>query len=85
MPGKYTPLESYLKNLPAGQRQARLSFAEIEAILKTALPASAYEDERWWRHATEANHASPRAWTSAGWSIARLDVAEKWVEFSRAS
>lgn len=47
------------------------------------LPASAYEDERWWEHETEANHVSARAWTKAGWRIESLDVRKKWVKLVR--
>ncbi len=47
MPGKYSPLEEYLRNLPAGQREVKLSFTQIEGILKSKLPASAQE-QSWW-------------------------------------
>jgi hypothetical protein len=50
MPGKYTPLEVYLRDLPSTQKEVTLSFAQIEKILKSKLPASAYEDNRWWEH-----------------------------------
>ena len=43
MPGKYSPLEEHLRNLPASQRQVKLSFAQIETILKSKLPESAQE------------------------------------------
>lgn len=61
----------------------RLGFAELESILGSTLPASAYEDERWWRHATEANHVSQRAWAKAGWQIAGLEVEAGWVRLER--
>lgn len=84
MAGKYSRLEDYLRGLPKSQRETALTFAQIEGILKSSLPASAYEDERWWRHATEGNHVSKRAWTNAGWKIADLDVSKQWVKFDRA-
>src|SRR5690242_14775623 len=74
MPGKYTPLENYLNDLPESQKEVTLTFEQIESILHFKLPASAYEDRRWWEHATEGNHVTARAWTSAGWKIAGLDV-----------
>ena len=83
MAGKYAPLEDYLRSLPESQSEVRLSFDGIERILNFSLPVSAYEDRRWWDHATEANHVTPRAWSTAGWSIGSLDVQAKWVKLVR--
>ncbi len=33
MAGKYTPLEHYLQDLPASQKEVTLSFEQIERIL----------------------------------------------------
>ena len=84
MAGKYTPLENYLRDLPANQKEAALPFEQIERILKDKLPASAYEDERWWEHETEGNHRNTREWFNAGWKIESLDVNVKRVKFVRA-
>ncbi|MFN8412646.1 MAG: hypothetical protein U0Z26_09685 [Anaerolineales bacterium] len=84
MVGKYAPLEKYLLNLPASQREAKLRFEQIEDILKCKLPSSAYEDQRWWEHETEGNHRNTRSWSNAGWKIESLDVNAKWVKFVRA-
>ena len=43
MAGKYTPLENYLRDLPANQKEVALSFEQIERILNAKLPPSAYE------------------------------------------
>ncbi len=83
MTSKYAPLEGYLLGLPAKQRDVTLRFAQIEKILKSKLPSSAYEDRRWWDHETEGNHVNLRAWANAGWKIGSLDVNEKWVRFIR--
>ena len=82
--GKYMPLEKYLRDLPESQSAVTLRFEEIEGILKTKLPSSAYEDRRWWDHAKEGNHVSARAWANAGWKIESLDVNAKWVKLIRA-
>jgi hypothetical protein len=60
MAGKYTLLENYLRGLPKSQREITLRFQQIEEILKTLLPSSAYEDRRWWDHETEAPPPSLR-------------------------
>jgi hypothetical protein len=84
MAGKYTALEHYLHDLPAAQKEVTLSFEQIEGILNSKLPSSAYEDQRWWEHETEGNHVSARAWANAGWKIANLDVKAKQAKFIRA-
>ena len=83
MAGKYLPLENYLRDLPESQREVTLDFEEVERILNGQLPASAYEDQRWWAHEKEANHVNPRAWANAGWRIESLDVEQKWVKLIR--
>jgi hypothetical protein len=83
MAGKYTPFENYLRDLPESQREVRLGFEQIERILDSKLPASAYEDNRWWASEKEGNHVNARAWSNAGWKIEELDVNEKWVKLVR--
>ena len=83
MSGKYTSLENYLRDLPLSQKEVTLTFEQIEEILKTTLPSSAYEDQRWWEHETEGNHRNTRSWSNAGWMIDSLDVNAKWVKFVR--
>ena len=84
MAGKYTPLENYLRVLPKSQRETTLRFEQIEGIWSDKLPASAYEDRRWWDHEKEANHVDTRSWSNAGWKVDSLDVNKKWVKFVRA-
>jgi hypothetical protein len=84
MAGKYTPLENYLRDLPVSQKEVTLGFEQIEEILKNKLPASAYEDQRWWEHETEGNHRNTRSWSNAGWRVESLDINAKWAKFVRA-
>ena len=83
MAGKYAPLEDYLRALPPGQREAELSFEQVEGIVRGRLPSSAYEDQRWWEHETEGNHVNTRAWANAGWKIGKVDVRGKRVRLLR--
>lgn len=85
MAGKYTALENYLRELPKSQSEVTLRFEQIEGILNSKLPSSAYEDGRWWEHATEGNHVTARAWANAGWKVESLDVKEQWVKLVRAA
>jgi len=83
MAGKYTPLENYLRDLPANQKGVVLSFKQIEKILNDKLPASAYEDRRWWDHETEGNHVNKRAWANAGWKVESVDFNRKQARLVR--
>jgi len=85
MASKYTSLENYLRDLSINQKEVALTFDQIERILRGKLPASAYEDRRWWDHETEGNHINKRAWSNAGWKIERLDVNKKRVKFVRST
>ena len=80
MAGKYTPLETYLRE-QAAKRQVTLTFEQIETILKSKLPNSANELS-WWEHETEGNHVNKRAWANAGWQVAEVNFAGKWVRFT---
>jgi len=84
MAGKYTPLENYLRELPERQRELTLRFNQIEKILKSKLPFSAYESQSWWEHETEGNHIHKRSWANAGWKIKSVDLHAKWVKLVRA-
>src|SRR5574341_497779 len=85
MAGKYAPLEHYLRDLPANQKEVTLSFEQIERILKGKLPPSAYESQKWWEHETEGDHVTARSWSNAGWKVDGLNLNEKWVKLVRAS
>ena len=76
-------LKHILRDLPARRRQLTLSFEQIEQIVKSPLPASAYEDRRWWDHEKEGNHVSARAWANAGWKVETVNFSEKWVKLVR--
>ena len=84
MASKYTPLENFLRDLPATQKEVTLVFEQIERILNAKLPSSAYEDRRWWDNEKEGNHVNARAWANAGWKVESLDVNKKWVNLVRA-
>ena len=83
MAGKYTPFEEYLRALPIKQQEVTFSFEQIEGIIQTRLPSSAYGYREWWEHETEGNHINRRAWANAGWEIEGLNLEEKWVKFVR--
>ena len=83
MPGKYTPLETYLRELPADQREVILSFEQIEIVIQSRLPASAYEYWAWWANEKEGNHVNARAWANAGWKVESVDFTRKLARLIR--
>ena len=83
MTGKYTPLENYLRNLPESQQVITLSFEQIERIINSTLPPSAYGYQQWWDHETEGNHVNKRAWANAGWKVKSVDFKRKQATLVR--
>jgi hypothetical protein len=82
--GKYAPLENYLRDLPANQKEVTLSFEQIETIINAKLPSSAYEYPQWWEKEKEGNHVNARAWANAGWKVEEVNFQKKWVKLVRA-
>ena len=83
MAGKYTALENYLRYLPDTQKEATLSFEQIERIIQDKLPPSAYEYWAWWANEKEGNHVNARAWANAGWRVESVDFDRKRARLVR--
>lgn len=84
MAGKYTPLEQYLRELPANRKEVTLGFEQIEKILDAKLPSSAHKYRQWWENEKEGNHVNARAWANASWKVDDVNFNKKWVKFVRA-
>jgi len=79
---KYQPLADYLATLTVDE--VMLTFAEIEAILGTALPPSA-RAAPFWANLIDSWHRSvqAQAWRRAGWQVAVANVGLGMVTFAR--
>ncbi|MBR8058928.1 HNH endonuclease [Burkholderia dolosa] len=79
---KYDALETYLRSL-AGDT-VRLTFDEINKILPSRLPRSAYEHPPFWSN-TEvgSSHVWADAWQRAGWRTVGHNLEQQYVEFRR--
>lgn len=77
--GKYYPLYEHLRLSQA--EEVTLSLAQIEALLKTDLPASAHTRRDWWGNRKEALQA--RAWIDAGYHVQSIDLGKKVISFGR--
>jgi hypothetical protein len=77
--GKYDPLAKFLFPLP--KREIRLTFAQIEETLGSALPPTARKDRPWWANTLASNHGAQ--WLLAGWKVAHVDLDGESVRFVR--
>lgn len=78
----YYPLYRWLQTRPGPE--ARLTFGQIEEILKRNLPESAKLYTAWWANEDpdKTRHVQCRAWRLAGWT-AFPDVVGGMVLFKR--
>lgn len=75
---KYDPLRAFLEqqNKPC----IRLSFRDIEGIIGSKLPASAYTYRAWWANDHTHTHAR-NGWLAAGYKVRYVDLEGGVVEF----
>ncbi len=78
---KYDPLTDYLRGRPEGEWTHTLSLDEMERVLGTSLPRTAWIDRPWWANTQRSNHA--RKWLQAGWKVGQVDLTGKRVTFMR--
>ncbi len=83
MTSKYDRLADHLAAI--GESVITLTFAEVEAIVGSPLPATARHDKYWWVTTALTRYATPhiRAWWQAGYAADRPDFAAETVTFRR--
>ena len=80
---KYDALGQFLK-AHAAQGEVRLTFGEIEKIIGSKLPASAYDHRPWWSN-NPSNNVMTEVWLAAGFATEQVDMeAQKLVFQNRA-
>ena len=79
---KYTPLAKFLEDSARTEGTVILSFAQIEDVMGTALPASARRYRSWWGN--DSYHVQAIAWRAAGWRVFKVDMGRRIVTFIRA-
>lgn len=82
MPSKYSPLENFLRDIPEQQKEATLTFEQIERIINDKLPPSAHEYPAWWSN-HRGSHVEADAWLNTGWLVDEVNFHEQWVRFIR--
>lgn len=58
-----------------------MSFAEIDQLVPSGLPNSAYTYQAWWANERETRHVQSLAWLEAGYRVDRYDLAARTVTF----
>jgi hypothetical protein len=76
---KYSPLGEFLRVQPTSE--VRLSFADIERITRTKLPASA-RYRAWWSN-NPTNSVMTKVWLDAGFETEQVDMAAQKLVFKR--
>ena len=79
---KYSKLREWFLEKSGITSKITLSFAEIEKILKTKLPASARKHRPWWGN--HYNNPQGYSWISAGWLVDKVDFSNAKVLFRKS-
>ena len=77
---RYAVLARWLASQKEGQ--VSLTFEQLEVILRSPLPASAYQLRAWWAN-DRLVHTHSSVWLEAGWKVIYVDLEGKHVIFSR--
>lgn len=78
---RYEPLSRHLSQ--RAERRWSATFDQIERILGSPLPESAYKYPAWWANQSGSGHIQSAAWQRAGWKTAKLDLERRRVDFER--
>lgn len=78
---KYSALGQYLSML--GVESITLPFSEIEKIIESNLPASAYKHHAYWANEHSGTHTWAHVWQAAGWRSENLDLSGRSITFRR--
>lgn len=76
--GKYNLLEDYFKS----KVTLELTYEEIENIMKSELPASAYTDRTWWGNTQHPSRSQAHSWLNGGWKVHQVQLG-KSITFIR--
>ena len=69
--GKYQKLEEYLKC--SKKKIEKLTYEEMERIIGTHLPSSAYRHRPWWAN---SGHSQSTSWSNANWKVLSVELGK---------
>lgn len=79
---KYANLRAFLS--ARLEPRIGMSFAQVAAVAKVKLPASAFRYPQWWQNDAE-HHVQAKAWIEAGYKTENVDLVAKRVDFVRVA
>ena len=77
---KYDPLKVFLEG--HSEAEVPANFREIETIVGSRLPPSAFKHRAWWSNNPD-NHVNARAWLAAGYETDQVDLTAQTLIFRR--
>jgi hypothetical protein len=77
---KYQALTNYLAN--AGFNEIPMTFSEVQKVIGSPLPRSATAHRPWWANEAQG-HVHAKAWLSAGYETAQVDMKARKLVFKR--
>ena len=82
---KYDPLRDYL--LKYKGNELTLTFKQIEGVIGSDLPPSAYYLRQWWQNSwsPKRRHIQAVAWDEAGWKTKNVGFQSQRVTFCKKS
>lgn len=80
--GKYEPFGQFLRKQRT--QEVRLTFGEIENIVKAKLPPSARQQRAWWSNNPD-NSVMTKVWLDAGFRSEQVDMEARKLVFRRMS
>jgi len=78
---RYDCLNGFMSMTLSRTQEWEGSFERISGILQAPLPDSALTRESWWSNNPNSSHA--KAWLSAGFHVASVDLENETVFFKR--
>lgn len=80
--GKYFPLYQFLSMQQ--EKEIVISYEEIEKIICSKLPQSAYRHQAWWGNTRSGTYIQSAAWLEAGYRVMDIQFG-KSVEFHKVA
>ena len=79
---KYAPLADHLRD--SGQESVPMTFADIEQVIGSKLPQSAFSHRAWWSN-NPSNSVITNSWLKAGYKTENVDMAGEKLVFTKAA
>ncbi|GHO90317.1 hypothetical protein KSF_003650 [Reticulibacter mediterranei] len=78
-------LHAFLKQVEDSKKSdIQVSFQDMEGLLQSSLPSTAYAHESWWSN-DYLNDPQSLAWLEVGWQVRDVDISSRHVTFRRTN